>query len=195
MLRLTAISLAAEAIGLTLAVWVGMRRRKLTWSQLGMRPISGSWFIASVALTFAAALAGGMVAALITQLLGEAAAGSNVQAQAIAPAGFSWAAAITMVFLGGIAVPIAEELFFRGVLHRWSSAKWGLAVGSIVSSLVFGLIHGIPAVIGFAFVMGLFIAYAYEKTQSLWPGIIIHIVNNSLKIALLYGILANGMPI
>lgn len=195
MLIISTIAFAAEAIGLIAAVWwFGLRRRKVSWAQIGLRPIASSWIVNSVMITIAAAIIGGAAAVFVQTLLGGD-PNSNPQAQAIAPAGFSWPAAISMTFLGGIAVPIGEEIFFRGVLHQWASAKWGALIGSVVSSLVFGLSHGIPAIIAFAFVMGLAIAFAYEKTKSLWPGIIIHIINNSLKIALLYGLLANGLPL
>ena len=195
LLVISAVSFAAEAIGLIAAVWwFGLRRRKISWAEIGLRPISLGWVVASVVLTVVASVIGGAAAVLVQMLMGGD-LNNNPQAQAIAPAGFSWPAAIVMTFLGGVAVPVGEEVFFRGVLHRWSSNKWGPIFGSIVSSLIFGLVHGFPAVIAFAFVMGLAIAFAYEQTKSLWPGIIIHIVNNSLKIALLYGVLANGLPI
>ncbi len=193
-LVISAIAFAAEAIGLTAAVWFAMRRRHITWAQLGLRPVAPSWITISVALTVIAAVVGGVAAALVQILMGGNPA-SNPQAQAIAPAGFSWPAAIAMTLLGGVLVPIAEEIFFRGVLHQWASTKWGAVVGSVVSALIFGLSHGLPAIIAFAFVMGLAIAFAYEKTKSLWPGILIHVINNSLKIALLYGVLANGLSI
>lgn len=196
LLVISMVSFAAEAVGLVIAVaWLGLSRRHISWAQIGLRPISGSWLLGSFALTVFAAVIGGAAAVLVQFLLTGNAAAENPQTQAIAPAGFSWSAAIAMTFLGGVAVPIGEELFFRGVLHRWASDKWGAGIGSLLSSAIFGVSHGFPAIIAFAFVMGLAIAYANEKTRSLWPGIIIHIINNSLKIALLYGVLAAGLPI
>ena len=82
----------------------------------------------------------------------------------LAPVGFSWPAAIAMTVLGGIAVPVAEEVFFRAVIHRWASQRWGVVVGSLLSSLLFGLAHVSPPLIAFAFVMGLVIAFTYEYT-------------------------------
>lgn len=190
-LYLNMVGLAAEAIGLIGAVgWMGLRRRHLTWQDLGFKRIEGLWLIISPALTFGTAIVGGVAALVVQRLLQTP--GGNAQAQALAPAGFSWFGLIGMTLLGGVIVPIAEEIYFRGVLHRWARDKWGVLIGSLISSLLFGLIHGIPPVIAFAFIMGLTIAYAYEKTQSLWPGIIIHVINNSFKIVLLYLFVANG---
>ena len=192
LLWLSMISFAAEAVGLIASVGLWAKfRRKYSWADIGFRPIPSRWWIYAVILTFFAAIAGGMASALMALALGQSTS-TNPQLQAIAPAGFSWTAAIGMTFLGGVAVPIAEEMLFRGVIHRWASDKWGAVIGALISSLLFGLIHVIPVVIPFAFVMGLFIAYAYERTKSLWPGIVIHIINNSVKIALIYVVLATG---
>ncbi len=191
LLYINMVGLAAEAIGLIGAVWwVGLRRRHLTWREIGFRRIESIWLVIAPALTIGAAVVGGIAAVIVQLLLGTP--GQNTQAQALAPAGFSWLGLIGMTLLGGVIVPIAEEVYFRGVLHRWARDKWGVLIGSLISSLLFGLIHGIPPVIAFAFIMGLVIAYAYEKSQSLWPGIIIHVINNSFKIVLLYLFVANG---
>lgn len=191
LLYLNLAGLAAEAIGLIGAVWwMGLHRRRLTWQDIGFKRVESIWLIIAPALTFGAAIIGGVAAVIVQLLLGTP--GENTQAQALAPAGFSWVGLIGMTLLGGVIVPIAEEIYFRGVLHRWARDKWGVLIGSLISSSLFGLIHGIPPIIAFAFIMGLVIAYAYEKSQSLWPGVIVHIINNSFKIVLLYLLVANG---
>lgn len=79
-----------------------------------------------------------------------------------------------------IAVPILEELLFRGaieghLLRKGWSPKWAI----IISALIFGLIHGNPAQIPFAFLIGLLFGWLYYRTGSLIPGIAGHIINNS----------------
>jgi membrane protease YdiL (CAAX protease family) len=92
-------------------------------------------------------------------------------------------------------VPFAEELFFRGVLYRWLRDRWGLWVGLIASSLVFGALHGDIAVAGATAVMGLVLGWFYERSRSLWPSILIHAINNTVKLVLLYALVATGTPI
>ena len=192
LLLFTALGLIAEAAGLSVAVWwFGKRRRKLSWREFGFRPISANWVLAAVGLTFAVSIIGGALGVPVQQGFGLPA--ENPQIKALAPAGFSWPAAIGITVLGGVLVPIAEEMFFRGMLHRWARDKWGFAAGALISAVVFGAIHVIPLVIPFAILMGLAASWAYERTGSLLPGLIIHIINNTVKIALVYAALAQGL--
>ena len=59
----------------------------------------------------------------------------------------------------------------------------------IVSSLIFGVVHMNPAQIPFAFLLGMMFGWLYYRTGSLLPGIIGHVLNNSVATAnmLLYG--------
>lgn len=80
-----------------------------------------------------------------------------------------------------IAAPVCEEIIFRGailghLLRTWQR-PWA-AVG--VSALVFGAIHGNPAQMFFAFLIGLVLGWVYLRTGSLVPGIVMHFVNNAL---------------
>ncbi len=54
-----------------------------------------------------------------------------------------------------VLTPVAEELFFRGLLLRALGRRWGLTVGVVVSSIVFGILH---ATAGTDVVMALFFA-------------------------------------
>ncbi len=194
LLGLSIAALAAEAVALIAGVVLfGKLRRKYSWAQLGFKSVSLSWWLVAFVLTVAAAIIGGIAAVLVQLMLGLPQ--ENPQLEMLAPVGFSWPAAIAMTFLGGIAVPVAEELFFRAVIHRWASERWGVVVGSLLGSFLFGLAHVSPPLIAFAFVMGLVIAFVYERTQSLVPGLIIHIINNTLKIMLIYALLAFGVPL
>lgn len=78
-----------------------------------------------------------------------------------------------------IMAPIIEEMLFRGAIEGHLLRKWKNPVWSIVvSSLLFGLVHGNPAQIPFAFVLGLALGWVYYRTGSLLPGILMHFINN-----------------
>ncbi len=80
--------------------------------------------------------------------------------------------------IGGIVGPIAEEVFFRGILYGFFR-RWGVVVGLVLSTLLFVLIHpinhGFPVtqVIG-----GIVFALAYEVEGSLLAPITIHALGN-----------------
>jgi len=87
--------------------------------------------------------------------------------------------ALAAFFLvGGVISPVAEEMFFRGVLFGYLR-RWGawLAVGG--STLLFVLAHApgrgvpLPQLVG-----GLLFALTYEKEKNLLVPITIHILGN-----------------
>ena len=81
--------------------------------------------------------------------------------------------------------PIYEEIFYRGFLFRWFRTRFGFFSGAIMSSLIFAVVH-IPTynVIPVAFVSGFIFAYAYEKTNSIWPSVLIHGLSNGIMLIL-----------
>ena len=86
--------------------------------------------------------------------------------------------------------PILEELLFRGAIqgHLQGVLKhpW---VAILIASLLFGVVHMNPAQIPFAFLLGAMFGWLYYRTGSLLPGIIGHVLNNSIAAVsmILYG--------
>lgn len=85
---------------------------------------------------------------------------------------------------GAVAAPIGEEVFFRGFLYNALKFRFNVPVAIIVSGLLFALVHISPLALIVIFPMGMLLAYVYEKTQSLWVTILIHIVNNGVALIL-----------
>jgi membrane protease YdiL (CAAX protease family) len=85
---------------------------------------------------------------------------------------------ILFFIVGGMVGPVAEELFFRGILYTFLR-RWGLIVALILSTLIFVLCHpishGIPVT---RLVGGLLFALAYEFGGSLIVPITIHTLGN-----------------
>lgn len=80
-----------------------------------------------------------------------------------------------------IAAPIFEEFLFRGfLLHRWGT-RWNTVVGLVLSSLLFGILHG--NVIGLT-MFGLVLGLLYLRTASLGIVIAIHAANNAIAASL-----------
>ena len=80
--------------------------------------------------------------------------------------------------IGGIVGPIAEEMFFRGMLYGFLR-RWGVVVAIVVSTGVFVLAHPISQ--GFPIPQaagGIVFALAYEIEGSLITPIIIHVLGN-----------------
>ena len=86
--------------------------------------------------------------------------------------------------------PILEELLFRGAIQgRLQDTLKNPRKAIIISSLIFGVVHMNPAQILFAFILGMLFGWLYYRTGSLLPGIVGHVLNNSIASVnmILYG--------
>jgi membrane protease YdiL (CAAX protease family) len=88
------------------------------------------------------------------------------------------------VLLIVIAAPISEELCFRGMLYGGLRERLPAVGAALVAGLVFGALHAltgitaVPPLIAFGFLLSLL----YEKTGSIVPGILLHMLNNSVAL-------------
>lgn len=79
-----------------------------------------------------------------------------------------------------VVAPLVEEFIFRGVIMQ-PLRRYGDRFAIVASAAVFGIAHGRPANIIFAFVSGIIIGCAVVYSRSIWVGIIIHALNNFLS--------------
>ena len=91
-----------------------------------------------------------------------------------------------------IIAPFAEELVFRGFIYGGLRSRFGVVVATMSSTLFFTALHFSIAQFIPLFVLGLFLAWLYEKTGSLYPGIILHATNNAISLLLLVLLRAIG---
>jgi len=81
-------------------------------------------------------------------------------------------------FIGGMVAPIAEEVFFRGILYGFFR-RWGVVVALVLSTLIFVLTHPISHGLPITQVVGgIVFAMAYEVEGSLITPITIHVLGN-----------------
>lgn len=79
-----------------------------------------------------------------------------------------------------MAAPFAEELFFRGFFFQGLRQKYGWNRAALFSSLLFGAAHGQLAALLPTFLLGYVLAFIYQRSNSIWPGIILHFLINSM---------------
>ena len=85
-----------------------------------------------------------------------------------------------------IIAPIVEEIVFRGVLYRLLAVRIGVPVAIVVSGLLFGAIHF--NAMGFIplSALGMYFAYLYQQTGSLWVPIAVHALFNASQMGLIF---------
>jgi len=81
--------------------------------------------------------------------------------------------------------PLLEEILFRGIILKGLLSNFTPKKAIIISSIIFGLIHGQPSMIPGAICFGLLFGYIYYKTNSIGITILLHAATN------LFGILAS----
>ena len=93
----------------------------------------------------------------------------------------------TMIVLAVIMAPIFEEIVFRGIIQKGLINKgMNPATAIIISSVVFGLVHGNPWQFVGAVLLGCVLGLVYHKTKSLLLPILLHAFNNLCSSILIF---------
>lgn len=81
-----------------------------------------------------------------------------------------------------IAAPILEELFFRGMIYKRLRDMINVKAAVVISALFFGAFHGNLVQFVYAFIIGLMLAYVYEKFKTIWAPVIFHVGANLISV-------------
>ncbi len=179
------LGLGATVMGETLAgafvLWLAFRGVD-GWARLGLRRPEGPW-IGPLLLLELGVVGVGAAWAGVLALVGHDGLDQQV-ARAFGPEGGGLSLGLALG-LAVIAAPVLEELLFRGLLQRVVVDRRGVRVGVVVTALLFGAMHlaeplSVPPLV----VLGLATGWLRERTGSLWPPILLHVLNNGLAAAL-----------
>lgn len=91
--------------------------------------------------------------------------------------------------------PIVEEIVFRGVFFRFFRSHLKFWQAALISGLTFGFLHVMDSffmgnyadlvyLLSYG-VIGIFLSLAYEKSESIYGGMILHFINNTVAFSLL----------
>jgi membrane protease YdiL (CAAX protease family) len=85
---------------------------------------------------------------------------------------------IVFFLVGAFIAPVAEEIFFRGILYGFFR-RWGMLTALVLSTLFFVLSHSFRHTIPVTqMIGGILFAVAYEMEKNLLVPIIIHVMGN-----------------
>lgn len=178
-----------------LVVWlifIVLRFRSLNFQDIGWRPFKKK-DVKSALKGFFIYFAAYFIIAVMAQLLIP---GFNVnQKQDL---GFEPTNQILPLILIGFSLvilpPLVEELLMRGFLYTNLHSKLKFIPSLLITSLIFGLLHlqfnnNAPLLWVAAldtFILSTVLVYLREKSQSLWPSIILHMLKNGFAFILLF---------
>jgi membrane protease YdiL (CAAX protease family) len=158
-------------VPMAIAAWRGAATLGEILSRLGVRRFRPSAFKWMAATVGAYLLFGTLYALLIVE----------PEQEDIAE---SFGPVVVQVLLIVFAASIAEEICFRGMLFAGLRERLPKYAAALIAGTIFGALHAItgitavPPLIFFGFVMALL----YEKTGSIVPGILLHMLNNSVAL-------------
>lgn len=177
-------------------LWVGFLALPLLWSRwaggagrlLGLR---GRW--SDLPLGLAAGLGSIIVTTVLSSALLTDQEMKTLESKAEETVGRASgvAATVLLVLVLCVGTPIAEEVFFRGVLFRSLHRVAGLVVAVVVGGVVFGLVHydasPVPGIVvlvqlGLLSLFGVVLCVLAHRTGRLAASIVAHAAFNSATV-------------
>jgi membrane protease YdiL (CAAX protease family) len=185
----------ATEIPMVLFVYVRLvRTRAVTWEELGLRPVRPGYVLS---MGLGAGLVGLIAIDIVGTLLSQVGLRPNQLEQFAFVLNEGPVAFVLLLLSAGVIAPMVEELFFRGFLFGLYRRRQPLWVAYLVSSLVFTLLHLEPQRMNAAqmaglsvgiFLLAMLLAWVYQRTGSLYPGMLAHAVNNATGLILFYAL-------
>ncbi|MEO8357511.1 MAG: type II CAAX endopeptidase family protein [Chloroflexota bacterium] len=154
--------------------------RRIHWKSLGFGKFEWSVLGIGCGLLFAS-----YVVILLHNLL-LMAFGIETQGDEIAKLFASLESPAWFFFVGAILAPLVEEIFFRGFLFQGFRQKYGWVSAMLLSSGIFAVAHLDPVSLIPTFILGSLLAYLYHRSNSVWPGVILHVLVNSFGLCSAY---------
>jgi membrane protease YdiL (CAAX protease family) len=161
-----------------LGTWLfSVKKYRCRWESLGFRRFDIQRGLLLALIVTATGLAISIGYEVLMQELGWGASDDTYllfNANGIGVAFFAVTAAVV--------APLAEETFFRGFAFQGIKKRYGQGWGIFLSALLFSLAHLSPSGLVPIFFLGLMLAWLFNKTQSIWPCIIVHCAYNSIAL-------------
>ncbi|MBE7536084.1 MAG: CPBP family intramembrane metalloprotease [Anaerolineales bacterium] len=104
--------------------------------------------------------------------------GVNTQGEAVMKMFSELKSPVWLILAAVIVAPLVEEIFFRGFLFQGFRQRYGWIAALLLSSGIFAASHLDPVSFIPTFILGVVLGYVYHRSNSLWPSVILHFLNN-----------------
>ena len=171
--------MASELLYLAPVIYI-LAKRKVPWISLGFQSFDKNYLALGCGLlVMSYSLI--MVHNIILALMGVATQGEtiyNLFGNLDSP--------IWLIFVGVVLAPFVEEMFFRGFLFAGFRQRFGWKKSALFTSAIFAIAHLQPVALIPTFILGFLLAYLFHRSNSLWPGIILHFFVNTIGLCLIF---------
>ena len=133
---------------------------------------------AAIPITIIMAIAGSFMLITVLSII-QILMGTDLQTSGLELDDLGLGQLILSMLLVVILVPIAEEICFRGLSQNHFYKRFSFWAANCLQAGFFGLVHGVPIQVAYAFLIGLLIGWMYFKSGRLSIAIIAHMAFNS----------------
>lgn len=167
-------------------IWLVLRKYNVGWDAVGLRKFNAVKASLLVGAMFVIFFFIAWIALMATKLLVPGFNPDQAQVNEFTRA-VTGNAKLISFFALVVIPPIIEEILFRGFMFPAFSGRVGVLFGALFSSLLFGFAH-LQANVGvYTVVLGLLLCVMYKRTNSIIPGMVLHMINNYVAFAAIMG--------
>ncbi|WP_409291116.1 lysostaphin resistance A-like protein [Peribacillus sp. SCS-37] len=87
-----------------------------------------------------------------------------------------------VIIVSSVVGPILEEIVFRKIIFGALYKRFNFFISAVISSVIFGLVHGEPAHLLLYSAMGFSFAFLYVRTRRIMVPIFAHVAMNTLVV-------------
>lgn len=161
---------------LLLPVAVVLGRRRISWKHLGFRRFAWDGLALGCGLVIVIYPLIILHNLLLVQL------GVETQGDSILDLYRELGAPAALLVAGILLAPVVEEIFFRGFLFPGLRERYGWVRAMLLSAAIFAVFHLQWVALIPTFLLGCMLAYLRHRTDSLWPGILLHFTINGVAL-------------
>jgi uncharacterized protein len=154
--------------------------RRIDWKYLGFGNFNWNTLGLGCGLLIAS------YAVIIIHNLILIALGIDTQAESIFKLFENIESPVWFFIVGVVLAPIVEEIFFRGFVFQGFRQRYGWVNSMLLSSALFAAAHLDPVALIPTFILGCLLAYMYQRSNSIWPGVILHFLVNAFGLCSAY---------
>ena len=164
-----------------------VKRYHYPWRMLGLRSVGWQW-VAVVPIVFAfLTFLWVIMYRVLVAVLGPTVQWPKVLTTTAVDSAHQPVLEALIILTGVVLTPLAEELMFRGVLYQAFRRTMPAGVAALGASLIFAGMHFTLVLFIPLTIMGYVLAWLFERSGSLIPGMLVHACNNGIILVLIAG--------